>query len=316
MIVAAVVALNMNFAEAGVHKVSQDGQLRVDGQQLVNDKGEPVQLRGASFGWHCLWPRFYNQSVVNEVVNNWGADIVRCSIGLNLEDRSFEKDPELGYACVDSIVQGAINNDAYVLVDFHSHPNNLSLAKEFFTEVGKKYGQNPNVLFEIWNEPMEVEWGECKAYAEELIPIIRQYAPNAVIIVPTPRWDQDVDKAAADPLVGFDNVMYSLHYYAATHQDDLRAKAQAALDAGLPLFMAECASMMHTGDGVIDPKSWEQWMQMANENNISWIAWSISDKDETCSMLRPSASSDANLWTQADLKPWAILLKYYLTLNR
>jgi endoglucanase len=296
--------------------VSDNGWLRVDGTALVNKKGNPIQLRGVSMGWHCLWPRFYNHTVVDKLAQNWHADIVRCSIGLDLEDKSFEQKPELGYAVADSIIQAAIANDIYVLVDFHSHANNLPLAKEFFTNISKKYGKYPNLLYEIWNEPMEVQWQETKEYAEELIPIIRKNAPKSIIIVPTPRWDQNVDDAANDPIVGINNIMYSLHYYAATHTDYLRDKAQYALSKGLPIFMSECASMVHTGDGVIDTKSWEQWMQIADDNKISWIAWSISDKDETCSMLRPSASSDASQWSDNDLKAWAVLVKYYLKRNR
>jgi endoglucanase len=306
------------FSAALLHAsvVADNGWLRVDGASLVNQSGNPIQLRGVSMGWHCLWPRFYNHTVVDKLARDWHADIVRCAIGLDLEDQSFEQKPELGYAVADSIIKAAIANDIYVIVDFHSHANNLTLAKEFFSNIANKYGKYPNLLYEIWNEPMEVQWLETKAYAEELIPIIRQYAPKNVIIVPTPRWDQNVDDAADDPIVGVDNIMYSLHYYAATHADDLREKAQYALSKNLPIFMSECASMVHTGDGVIDTKSWEQWMQVADDNKISWIAWSISDKDETCSMLRPSASSDASQWSEDDLKAWAVLVKYYLKHNR
>ena len=296
--------------------VERNGKLRVEGTKLVNQYGKPVQLRGVSFGWHNMWPRFFNQTSVDRIVGDWGADIVRCSVGVSLDDECFDKKPEAGYTVVDSIVAGAVKNGSYVLIDFHSHPNNLPLAKEFFTTVAKKYGSLPNVLYEIWNEPTEVPWSETKAYAEELVPVIRQYAPEAIVIVPTPRWDQEVDAAADDPITGINNIMYSLHYYAATHKDYLRDKARYALSKGLPLFMSECASMEHTGDGVIDPRSWEEWMDLADENDISWIAWSISDKDETCSMLRPSASTDAYHWTDNDLKPWAVLVKYYLKRNR
>lgn len=292
--------------------VDKHGWLKVGNGKLTDESGNPTQLKGVSFGWHCLWPQFYNTSVVDKVVNEWGANIVRCSIGLDLTDRSFEKNPELAYACVDSIVSGAVKSGSYVLIDFHSHENNLPLAKEFFTTVAKKYGNLPNVIYEVWNEPQEVEWSECKQYGEEIIPVIRKYAPNSIVIIPTPRWDQDVDKAADNPITDYDNIMYSLHYYAAFHKDDYRKKAEYALKHNLPIFITECASMMHTGDGVIDPASWEEWLKMADENGLSWIAWSISNKDETCSMLRPSASANASEWTDADLKPWAILVKYYL----
>lgn len=307
-IVAALCLLASATGFAG-SPVETHGHLKVEGTALADEHGNPVQLKGVSMGWHCLWPRFYNQSTVERLAKDWGAQVVRCAVGVDLTDISLDKRPSLAYAAVDSIVAGAVANGIYAIIDFHSHANNLALAKDFFGKVTRKYGHLPNLIYEIWNEPTEVEWAETKAYAEELLPIIRKNAPHAVVIVPTPRWDQDVDKAAADPIKTDKNIMYSIHYYAATHTGWLRDRAQAAVDKGLPLFMAECAAMEHTGDGPIDPESWKEWMKLADKNNISWVAWSVSDKFETCSMLHPTASSFGMEWKDSDLKPWARLVK-------
>lgn len=315
-ILSVIAALALGLSASAQSPVERHGQLRVEGTQLVDSKGAPVQLRGVSMGWHNMWPRFYNQGTVDRLTGDWGADLVRCSVGVAHLDSGFDCDSVAAYAVVDSIVQGAVRNGAYVLVDFHSHPNKLADAKRFFTHVAGKYGHLPNIMYEIWNEPTEVPWSECKAYAEELIPVIRALDPDGIVVVPTPRWDQEVDKAAADPIAGVPGLLYSLHYYAATHTGWLRDKAQYALDKGLPLIMSECASMLHTGDGVVDTKEWDEWMRFADEKGISWAAWSISDKDETCSMLRPSAASDGREWRDSDLKPWAVLVKHYLRRNR
>lgn len=310
-VVALLVAAAPLLSFAG-NKVSENGTLQVFGQTLVNAAGKPVQLRGVSLGWHCMWPKYYNHTVVDHLANDWHADIVRAAIGLDHLDISYEKQPELSLALLDSVAQAAIADDVYLLIDFHSHANNLKLAKEFFAYTAQKYGKYPNTLFEIWNEPTEVQWSEIKDYANEIIPVIRKYAPNSIIIVPTPRWDQNVDDAANDPLTGYTNIMYSLHYYAATHTDYLRDKANYALSKGLPLFISESAAMLHTGDGVLDMDSWEEWLKIADEHNLSWIAWSVSDKHETCSMLREGTAADATTWTDSDIKPWGLLVKYYL----
>lgn len=315
-ILSVIAVLALSLSAAAQSPVERHGQLRVEGTQLVDSKGAPVQLRGVSMGWHNMWPRFYNQGTVDRLTGDWGADLVRCSVGVAHLDSGFDCDSVAAYAVVDSIVQGAVRNGAYVLVDFHSHPNKLADAKRFFTHVAGKYGHLPNIMYEIWNEPTEVPWSECKAYAEELIPVIRALDPDGIVVVPTPRWDQEVDKAADDPIAGVPGLLYSLHYYAATHTGWLRDKAQYAIDKGLPLIMSECASMLHTGDGVVDTKEWDEWMRFADEKGISWAAWSISDKDETCSMLRPSAASDGREWRDSDLKPWAVLVKHYLRRNR
>ena len=133
-------------------------------------------------------------------------------------------------------------------------------------------------------------------------------SPNAVVIVGTPKWDQDVDIAAEDP-VDAPNLLYSLHYYAGTHKDWNREKAQKALDAGLPLIISECGSMDHTGDGPIDYESWQQWMDFADRNNISVLMWDIADKNETCSMISASASDNGLEWKEEDLKEWAKLAR-------
>jgi endoglucanase len=311
IVVALLMAATPAFAFASNH-VSENGALQVFGRALVNSAGKPVQLRGVSIGWHCMWPKYYNHTVVDYLANEWHADIVRAAIGLDHLDISYEKQPELSLALLDSVAQAAIADDIYLLVDFHSHANNVKLAKEFFAITAQKYGKYPNTIFEIWNEPTEEPWSEIKEYANEVIPVIRKYAPQSIIIVPTPRWDQDVDAAADDPVTGYNNIMYSLHYYAATHQDYNRDKAKYAIEKGLPLFMSECAGMVHTGDGVLDMDSWEAWQQLADENNISWIAWSLSDKHETCSMLREGTSADARTWREGDIKPWGVLVRYYL----
>lgn len=315
-ILSAAAALAISLGAPAATPVERHGQLHVEGTQLTDSHRQPVQLRGVSMGWHNMWPRFYNQGTVDRLTGDWGADLVRCSVGVAHLDSGFDCDSTAAYAVVDSIVQGAVRNGAYVLVDFHSHPNKLADAKRFFTHVAGKYGSLPNIMYEIWNEPTEVAWSECKAYAEELIPVIRALDPDGIVVVPTPRWDQEVDKAADDPIRGTDNLLYSLHYYAATHKGWLRDKAQYALDKGLPLIMSECASMLHTGDGVVDTKEWDEWMRFADDKGISWAAWSISDKDESCSMLRPSAASDGRLWKDSDLKPWAVLVKHYLRRGR
>lgn len=304
------------FYVSAITPVERHGNLRVEGTHIVDTSGRPVQLRGVSMGWHNMWPRFYNHGTVERLADDWGADMVRCSIGVAHLDSGFDCDSVAAYAAVDSIVQGAIHKGVYVLVDFHSHPNRLDDAKRFFTHVASKYKNIPNVMYEIWNEPTEVSWNECKEYAEQLIPVIRGISPDAIVVVPTPRWDQEVDKAADNPVEGHSNLLYSLHYYATTHTQWLREKADYALSKGLPLIMSECAGMEHTGDGVINPKEWDEWMQYADRNGISWVAWSVSDKDETCSMLRPSAASNGMEWNDSDLKPWAVLVKHYLRRNR
>lgn len=285
--------------------------LHVDGTALLNADGDTVILTGPSLGWHSNWGRFYNAGTIRTLKEKWGANITRAAIGAHASGdcvNSYEADSANAVNLAMAAIDAAIENDMYIICDWHSHENTLENAKKFFTVITEKYGDTPNILYEIWNEPLEIEWQEIKDYAAEVIPAIRANAPGAVIIVGTPRWDQDVDVAAQSP-IDAPNLLYSLHYYAGTHKDWNRDKATKALEAGLPLIISECGSMDHTGYGPIDYESWKEWMDWADANKVSVLMWDIADKDESCSMIKPTASSDGSQWTDDDLKEWAQLAR-------
>jgi endoglucanase len=277
-------------------------RLSVEGVQLVNEEGEPVVLRGVSYGWHNWWPRFYNADSVRWLKEDWGVDVVRAALGVHRRDLplTYNRDPEEAVRIVSHVIEGAIAHGVYVIIDFHSHELELELAKKFFTEMATKYGAYPNVLYEIFNEPVRQSWEEVKAYSEEVIAVIRAIDPHNVILVGTPHWAQDVHLAADDPIEGVENIQYTLHYYAATHGQWLRDRADDALARGIPIFISESAGMEASGDGPMDYAAWQEWRDWAEARKLSWITWSISDKDETCSFLLPSAASTGG-WGPEDL---------------
>lgn len=294
--------------------VSKHGKLKVSGTQLVDEQDQPLVLRGMSYGWHCLWPRFYNAGSVKWLKKDWNINVVRAALGVELGNDSYLKRPEWSKQKIKAVVDAAIKEDLYVIIDWHSHNINLKEAKDFFAEMAETYGKNPHVIYEIFNEPDEETWDEVKKYSTEIINVIREKDPDNIILVGSPHWDQDIHIVADDPLQGFSNIMYTLHFYAATHKQALRDRGDYALKKGIPLFISESAGMTASGDGPLDQAEWQKWIDWAEENKISWITWSVSDKDETCSVLLPSASSDGK-WKDKDLKKSGLrtreLLKKY-----
>ncbi len=281
----------------------QIAQLRVDGTQLVNEDGEAVVLRGVSYGWHNWWPRFYNKESVQWLADDWGVDVVRAAMGIHHEEpkRTYNHNPEKATKVISKVIDGAIESGIYVIIDFHSHHLELDLAKTFFADMATKYGKFPNVIYEIYNEPIDDSWEEVKAYSEEVISVIRAIDPDNVILVGNPHWDQDLHIVADNQIEGVSNIMYTLHYYAATHGDYLRERGDYALSKGAPIFISESAGMEASGDGPMDYEKWQLWQDWAEERKISWITWSIADKNETCSFLNRSASSKGS-WKEEDLK--------------
>ncbi len=199
----------------------------------------------------------------------------------------------------------------YAIVDWHvlsegSPTVYQAEAEDFFREMSKDLAGYNNVLYEICNEPNSgADWSEIKAYAEAIIPVIRENDPDAIIIVGTPTLSQEVDKAAADPIQDYDNIMYSLHFYAATHKDSLRNTMAVAVaaDAGLPIFVTEFGICESSGSGSLDRESASQWIQLLNQYGISYVAWNLSNKDETSAIISSQVSKTSG-FTRSDLSEY------------
>ncbi len=286
--------------------VAIHGQLRVQGTQLVNEDGNVVQLKGASSMWLNWEPTGYAESLqgVRFMRDEWGLQIIRAAMGVE-EDGAYLENPDKARQQVSTIVENAIELGIYVLIDWHDHAAELHQdeALEFFSDMAELYGDVPNVLYETYNEPLAVSWGSTlKPYHEAVTQAIRQHDPDNIIILGTPNWSQDVDDAAASPVAG-SNLMYTLHFYACTHGAELRSKGQAALNAGLPLFVTEWGASHADGglDGIVcesDAAAWHDWM---DDNAISWAAWKLDGcTDSTCFFVNRSVSVDGG-WTAADL---------------
>ncbi len=290
--------------------VKSYGQLKVEGTQLKDEQGNPVVLRGMSFGWHNWWPRFYTGGVVQWLHKDWGCTVIRAAMGVE-PDGGYIKKPDWSKATIKSVVDAAIKEGIYVIIDWHSHDINLEEAKTFFIEMAKTYGKETHIIYEIFNEPDKESWPAVKEYSIEIVKAIRAIDPDNIILVGSPHWDQDIHLAADDPIIGFSNLMYTVHYYAATHKHWLRDRCDYALKKGLPIFISESAGMEATGDGPINTEEWEKWIQWCEQNKISWLTWSVSDKNETCSVLLPTANSNGN-WREEDLKESGLRAREFL----
>lgn len=291
--------------------VKQHGSLKVSGTQLVDKNNNPLVLRGMSFGWHNLWPRVYNAGAVKWLKDDWKCNVVRASMGIELNDSGYLKNPGFAAGKIKTVVDAAIKEGIYVIIDWHDHNIHLNEAKQFFSEMASRYGKNPHVIYEIFNEPDYESWPEVKAYSEEVIKTIRAIDPDNIILVGSPKWGQDIHLPAADPIKGYDNLMYTVHFYAATHKKWLRDRTDEAIKKGLPIFISECAGMEASGNGPLNYEEWQAWIDWMEANKLSWIFWSVSDKDETCSVLKKSAASNGN-WKESDLKEYGVKAREYL----
>jgi endoglucanase len=281
--------------------VARYGQLAVHGAELVGASGAPVVLRGQAFGWDNWWPQYYNADVVRWLRDDWCVDVVRPAMGVEpggayLSNQSASKER------MTTVVDAAIAAGIYVIIDWHAHKLHQDEAVAFFGEMAERYGDKPHVIYEIFNEPeKDATWPQVKAYATAVIAAIRRHDPDNVVIVGSPEWDQRIDLVAADPLKGVTNVVYSVHFYAATHKQWLRDRTQAAIAADIPVFVSESSGAEASGQGKNDYAEWQAWIDFMERNHVSFLNYSVSDKaGETISVLNPGANSSGG-WTDAEL---------------
>jgi endoglucanase len=283
--------------------VKRHGRLLVVGNRIVGEHGMPVSLAGNSFFWSQWQGQFFNAEIVKWLKFDWKSAIVRVPLGV--EGKGYLDHPEAEQARVCELVDAAIAADMYVIIDWHDHHAHQHTveAVKFFQAMALKYGQSPNVLYEIFNEPTkEASWArDVKPYAEEVIAAIRALDPDNMIIVGSPTWSQDVDVVADNPIKA-KNIAYSLHFYAGTHKQWLRDKALVALQKGLPLFVTEWGTCNADGKGAIDEISTREWMDFMQQWGLSHCNWAVSDKVETASIVKPNASAQGH-WSSDDLTP-------------
>lgn len=277
------------------------GALRVSGIALTDSKGEAVMLRGMSSHGMQWYPQFARRESIS-ATKRAGANVFR--IAMYTDEGGYLTNPGVDQDVIRS-VDDALALDMYAIIDWHilfdNDPlRNADKASEFFREISLRYKSEPGVIYEICNEPNgeAVTWaGSVKPYAEKIIPVIRANSPDSLILVGSSTWSQDVDIAAADPLV-FDNLMYTLHFYAGTHGEVLREKCSKALAKGAPVFVSEWGTSRADGSGGVFIKESEEWLSFLEERKISWCNWSLGDRDETSAALKPGAPES---WSEKDL---------------
>jgi len=295
------------FAQSTI--VEKYGKLTIKGNYIFGENGDTVQLRGMSLFWSQWMPQYYNESCIKWLRDDWKCDIVRAAMGVDMGGYADNPEGEKAKAC--AVVDAAIKLGIYVIIDYHSHEahNDPDQAKKFFAEMSKKYGKYPNVIYEVFNEPLkDAAWKtDIKPYAEGVIRIIRQFDPSNIVVVGTRQWSQLVDEAATNPIQGT-NIAYTLHFYAATHMGWLRTEAKKAMEKGVCLFVTEFGDCDASGNGKFDIPHTEDWFKFMDQYHLSWCNWSVADKEETASAVKPGASGNGG-WKEGQLTESGIFIR-------
>lgn len=288
--------------------VAVHGELSVRGSGLVDKNGNEFQLQGVSTHGIAWFPEYVNKAAFQTIRDEWGANCIRLAM-YSAENSGYctgGNQAELKQLVNDG-VSYATELGMYVIIDWHimnqdGDPNtHKTEALAFFEEMSAKYADYDNVIYEICNEPNGgTQWSSIKSYAMEVIPVIKAHNPDAIIIVGTPNWSQDVDIAAQDPITGYSNIMYTIHFYADTHRDSLRQKMQTAIDKGLALFCTEFGICDASGSGANNITEGNKWIAAMDNNNISYCIWNLSNKAETSSLIQSGCNKTSG-WSVNEL---------------
>lgn len=280
--------------EINKNSIAYTGWLKTEGANLLNEKGEQIQLRGISSHGIQWFPDVLTFENLKELKENWNINVFRIAMYTDKNANGYVAHPQESKDEVNRIVEYAKSLDMYVIIDWHilqdNNPQTYQKESiEFFNEMSKKYADVPNVIYEICNEPngYDVTWDRnIKPYAEEVIKTIRANCPKSLIIVGTPDWCKSLKGVANNPL-GYDNIAYSCHFYAGSHAEELQGEIDYCIKQNLPVFVSECGITDATGNGAIYADKYREWISFLDERNISYIYWSFCNKDESSSILTP-----------------------------
>ena len=298
---------------AGATPVSLHGRLSVNGTRLVDQYGQPFQIRGISthgLGW---FPEYNNREAYRTLRDDWNANCIRLAMYTE-EYNGYTTGNRNGMMQqVKEGIRYATELGMYVIVDWHILNDGNPLthkeeAKAFFAEMASLYKSNNNILYEICNEPNGCSWSDIKAYAQEVIPVIRQYDKNAVIIVGTPTWSQlgsagHLYEPCEDPIRGYSNLMYTFHFYASdpNHNQWLKNKIPTAIGQyKIPVFVTEYGLSEANGNGNVDTAKATEWLRMCDNYGVSYCAWNLSNKNESSSLIQPGCTKTSG-WSEAEL---------------
>lgn len=331
------IAVSCGFAANRIGPVSQYGQLQAgknsNGQGRIygscpaySTSGNEVAIQGMSLFWSISstdGSNFWTTDIVNGLVENQKIQLIRAPMGAdeNWGDGNWSTDKSKYSAYMNTVVQAAIDNDIYVIIDYHSHcaENSESTALAFFTEMAQKWGKYDNVIFEIYNEPKNAcsdtwfelsgaqnYWTTIRSYANKVISQIRSYSDN-LIIVGTPYFDQYPNAALSNPLTD-NNVAYAFHYYAGEDQyrhttSNQGANAVKAMNGGLSVFVSEWGNSAPSGNGGFNASYSAEWYNWMKQYKLSGANWSVTTKSETASYFSGSAwnYSESGNWVNSNV---------------
>jgi len=294
-----------------------NGQLRVCGLKLCNQYGKPIQLRGMSTHGLQWYPQCVNNASLDALAKDWKADVIRLS--MYIQEGGYETNPRRFTDLMHSLIEQATARGMYAIVDWHQlspgDPNyNLARAKTFFTEIAQRHKDKTNILYDVANEPNGVSWARVREYHEQIIPVIRAQDPDSVILLGTHAWgslgvsDGRSETDVINNPVRATNVLYTFHFYAASHGTEYLNTLSRAADR-IPVFVTEFGTQTASGDGGNNFGRSQQYIDLMASKKISWVNWNYSDDSRSGAVFTGGTCPGGPFAGTSRLKPAGVWVR-------
>jgi len=291
-------------------KISNKGQLCGS----LTGNSTAVMVKGPSLYWSTgQGTTFYNRQTVDWFVDNMQIGIIRAAMAIKwYKENSQGISKQDGSTCescfgylstgfpnaktdlkklIQNVIDAAVANDIYVIVDWHSHNANSekSEAVAFFRDMANANRDVPNIIWEIYNEPVSDQSGTIKSYANDVIAAIRGTGNKNLVIVGSNFYSQKPkEQADAGVTDTQNNTAYSFHFYSNEHGyqagGGIGGSANSARDAGHSVFATEWGSVRADGSG--GTGGYSPWITFMDGADIGGCYWSASEISEGASIFK------------------------------
>lgn len=283
------------------------GQLSVKSSHICGSNGYPIQLRGMSmYGWtNACGYAFYNASCINHLAQDWKCTVIRMP---------YMPNGSIPMTQINAVIQACIDNGIYVVVDWHAGGGipDVDTAGNFFKAIATQWHTYPNILYEPWNEPT-VAWSSIKPYTEKVIAAIRAIDSANIIICGTSQWDQKPQDAVVDLITDYQNIAYSMHFYAASHSIAAYGPGiTTAMAAGCAIFITEYGTCASTGGPPVNLPATQAWYDFLDANKISSANMGVECYDDSGAAAFQKTASATGPWTAYDLTTEGEFVKEYI----
>lgn len=289
--------------------------LRVQGNKILNEAGEPVWLQGVSIPsmeWSGGGENILKST--EEALTNWNANVIRLGIREHFWGGTgpYQQDGGAAYRqLVDDVVNLAGSKGKYVVIDLHRFRAPQPAHAAFWREVATKYANHPAVLFELYNEPHDISWDVWKnggfvstekkkteALTENkeslkgfesvgmqaLIDAVRDAGAKNIVIVGGLDWSYDLSGVLEGYALddrGGNGIVYSTHVY--PWKSDWQGKFMRVAEKH-PIFIGECGAPQERLEFIPperheDPSTWvPDFLGLVQKHKYHWTAWSFHPK--------------------------------------